>query len=748
MRMPPRASERAPLLSGDYAGSSTNTFTEWIGVIILWIGIIIDMFLFLPSGPTEMALRHLAQEYPYPGEANSIIFLGLWSLFSIVFAVVTALAGYFGPFLIVSVVSLLSFFYFHILEALYKHQVSRTIIRIVAFMIILSTLWKFVDLRHEFTPEDLPALFNSRNSIRVLDVWPAKEQRAIETNLRTVRLADNPTFEALSYEWGNPSRSHSISVAGKRFRVTNNLWNALHNVRQESETRTLWVDAVCIDQTNLDEKSSQVPLMSLIYRRAQRVLISLGKHTPPHWVSESNPSTWTSAWIDTTVDYNWDSTRYWLEQLMLEEYWKRCWVVQEIGLGLSIEVYAQRTSIPWERFIELTTKYGSKVPTSKPANRVLRFNSLREAMYQDGRTYVLAQLLEEFKDSFCSVNLDKILAFVGMAVDCEGECIPVDYTGGAMPLYEALIFFQNSTTHQSPNGSIEMIYFASLVRRLLSRQQVKVVQEHKKPGLLYEPGTWTYDWCGDDNVVFCQAQSAWYLMFWLLLDVLWAPLSALKDTKISSSIWLPDMAEVKSTWLSAPVGYLDQIKLLGAIVGQVKELGPAYADFLRDPTASRQWSARLSQLYPDELDQRRARGLNARFSAILGPAADYRLADVVNLPSEKETSDEVPGGPRLFLGGDDIIMGLAPSNARIGDRLCQFWNTTTVAVLRSRKAGSGYDIIGRGTMLQIGEKIDWDIPINQTMFLPSAPTSVELDVDLVMLNGLSFDVVSLPGSET
>ncbi|KAH7141766.1 heterokaryon incompatibility, partial [Dactylonectria macrodidyma] len=93
---------------------------------------------------------------------------------------------------------------------------------------------------------------------------------------RTVRLEDNPAFEALSYEWRDPGKSHSISVGGKRFRVTANLWNALHNVRHETEARAIWVDAISIDQTHLDEKSSQVPLMSLIYRRARSVLIFLG----------------------------------------------------------------------------------------------------------------------------------------------------------------------------------------------------------------------------------------------------------------------------------------------------------------------------------------------------------------------------------------------------------------------------------------------------------------------------------------
>jgi hypothetical protein len=443
----------------------------------------LDMAVFIPSFPIELALKWLERQLESPIQAGE--FFGLWIIFTLVFSVLTALLGIFSPFLILNTVIIISFVYLGSLETLYKSRTCRSVIRAITFGTILFSLWHIVDLRREFKPVDLPSLSNSSSSIRILDLWPADERWGIKADLRTVNLADNPNFEALSYEWGDPRKTHSISVQGKRFSVTANLWNALHNVRHQTETRALWVDAICIDQTNLDEKSTQVPLMSLIYRRANNVLISLGKHTPPRWVEKSDSLTWTSGWIKQTADDYWETTAWWLEQLMIEEYWKRCWVVQEIGSALSVQVYADRKPIPWDKFIQLTTMFESSYPTSKLANRVLRFDSVRKAMYQDGRTYVLGQLLETFKDSFCSVNLDKIYAFAGMAIDCEGECLPVDYAAGAAPLYKALISFQNSTTHQNHDGAIEMVHFAALVRRLLSRTQAKVVKEYEKPGWIY-----------------------------------------------------------------------------------------------------------------------------------------------------------------------------------------------------------------------------------------------------------------------
>ncbi|MBE3043220.1 hypothetical protein IMZ48_11740 [Candidatus Bathyarchaeota archaeon] len=65
------------------------------------------------------------------------------------------------------------------------------------------------------------------------------------------------------------------------------------------------------------------------------------------------------------------------------------------------------------------------------------------------------------------------------------ECLPVDYAGGAKPLYEAAVSFQNSSASQSPDRGIDMVYFAALVRRLLTRWQRKVEIEYARPGWLY-----------------------------------------------------------------------------------------------------------------------------------------------------------------------------------------------------------------------------------------------------------------------
>lgn len=57
-------------------------------------------------------------------------------------------------------------------------------------------------------------------------------------------------YEALSYVWGNKESTHKVRVDGCLFSVTENLFEALLNLRNSKEDRLLWIDAMCIDQSH------------------------------------------------------------------------------------------------------------------------------------------------------------------------------------------------------------------------------------------------------------------------------------------------------------------------------------------------------------------------------------------------------------------------------------------------------------------------------------------------------------------
>lgn len=117
------------------------------------------------------------------------------------------------------------------------------------------------------------------NSIRILTLLPSAEfDSPIDVQLAEVDLPSKPDYEALSYAWGDTKNKVGISCHGRRLDVTVNCALALQNLRHEYQARTLWVDAICIDQTlaNEAERNQQVRIMGNVYETAQRVLVWLG----------------------------------------------------------------------------------------------------------------------------------------------------------------------------------------------------------------------------------------------------------------------------------------------------------------------------------------------------------------------------------------------------------------------------------------------------------------------------------------
>jgi hypothetical protein len=85
-----------------------------------------------------------------------------------------------------------------------------------------------------------------------------------------------PPFEAFSYEWGGEATNKMIMLEGRRFPVRENLFTALQHLRSESEILWFWIDALCVNQIDFQERGHQVGLMEMIYTRADRVRVWLG----------------------------------------------------------------------------------------------------------------------------------------------------------------------------------------------------------------------------------------------------------------------------------------------------------------------------------------------------------------------------------------------------------------------------------------------------------------------------------------
>lgn len=118
-------------------------------------------------------------------------------------------------------------------------------------------------------------------STRLLSLLPGEHGTPLQCEITECEDSFNTSYEALSYTWGEPEFPKVIHVndsSGKSqyIRITQNLYNALQRLRKVDAPRSMWIDALCIDQADLQEKGHQVAHMGQIFRRADRVVIWLG----------------------------------------------------------------------------------------------------------------------------------------------------------------------------------------------------------------------------------------------------------------------------------------------------------------------------------------------------------------------------------------------------------------------------------------------------------------------------------------
>ena len=122
------------------------------------------------------------------------------------------------------------------------------------------------------------------DSIRILSLLPGDRSAPLQCELHRADVprnvspesASGPTFEALSYVWGDGNLCQRIFCNKSVIKITQSLFDALIHLRHPKTARMLWIDAVCIDQNNNDEKIEQIPRMKDIYHHANQVVIWLG----------------------------------------------------------------------------------------------------------------------------------------------------------------------------------------------------------------------------------------------------------------------------------------------------------------------------------------------------------------------------------------------------------------------------------------------------------------------------------------
>ncbi|VUC30110.1 unnamed protein product [Clonostachys rosea] len=185
---------------------------------------------------------------------------------------------------------------------------------------------------------------SSKAEIRIITIMHGWRGGPIQCHLSTVSLDDSPSYEALSYVWGDPSSPGHIFLNGRRFSVTRNLACALGFLRHPTQDRTMWIDALCINQDDTAERNSQVQLMSRIYRSAWQVVSWLsdqiqGGREASQLISDTKGCEFSVNWFrrkfsTSTPPRQRRGIAYICILLGISiEYWCRVWISQEVSLA-------------------------------------------------------------------------------------------------------------------------------------------------------------------------------------------------------------------------------------------------------------------------------------------------------------------------------------------------------------------------------------------------------------------------------
>lgn len=123
------------------------------------------------------------------------------------------------------------------------------------------------------TPYDEQPLYD--DFVRLLTI--EKDEEGLRLNTAVYNLDNAPTFTAISYVWGDAPPDEAVKCNRRDPRITQSVSDMLPYL---DTNRQYWIDAVCINQTDNNEKAVQIPLMQRIYSEAKSVTVWIGIPSP------------------------------------------------------------------------------------------------------------------------------------------------------------------------------------------------------------------------------------------------------------------------------------------------------------------------------------------------------------------------------------------------------------------------------------------------------------------------------------
>lgn len=288
---------------------------------------------------------------------------------------------------------------------------------------------------------------------------------------------DAPEYEALSYTWGSLIKVEAVVVySGLKssadpkpsvLQIGANLSEALQYLRLQDEGRVMWIDALCINQDDLEERGHQVRRMVNIYSRARKVIAWLGpdrddavkalqglEHvgkqvevTNSFYFARS-PGASEPTWHDPIHpvpfdDYFWAA----VIDLIQRPWFSRVWVIQEIHMGnVNSFLKCGLNEIPWSLFQRAVRCLAVKGPDCIAQPHIARLNTMCGIAPGQNFDFFLSTL---GASHYCLDPRDIIYGILSLAPAELQEALCVDYSSDTELVYKQFFATYTSLQHRS-----------------------------------------------------------------------------------------------------------------------------------------------------------------------------------------------------------------------------------------------------------------------------------------------------------
>lgn len=272
----------------------------------------------------------------------------------------------------------------------------------------------------------------TKRETRLITLLPSHLSDDIHCDLDVVSLAEAPLYSALSYVWGSEQDTREVFVQGISRQVTSNLETCLRHLRSTDTPRVLWIDAICINQDDLPERSAQVAQMGMIYKFAKDVIAWLGEE------SEDSRKAFELIEAGSLMSY-WcrgsDSNKAFdpehvtaLSNLINRPWWNRVWTFQELILAKHAIFACGKHQLDAAVFFQLSRTYFSHSNTCNKCDSrrnphqedIIRLNetlgslAMLDGTCQDAENSHTPHVIALYRSRECKDPRDKIYGFMGL----------------------------------------------------------------------------------------------------------------------------------------------------------------------------------------------------------------------------------------------------------------------------------------------------------------------------------------------